>query len=151
MKSRVVLALFLASTLFASAQNRKPSVRVGKLATPVAPAATSSGFTTFYFNWDYAANLPACTATNIACYDGFILTNTTLGKVVGTAAQITSGDLSYNYSPAGGIPYGTSAFSLVAHGYDSNGAEIVSAPATVSINVPVTSLNGPTNLQGTKQ
>jgi hypothetical protein len=155
MKYRITLALVLVATaFFAFAQTRKtsPSVRVGNLAAPkAAVSTTSSGFTTFFFDWQYTANLPACVSTNTACYDGFILTNTTLGKVVGTQTAIGPGSLSYNYSPVGGVPYGTSAFSLVAHGFDANGAELTSAPATVSITVPVTSLNGPTNLQGTKQ
>jgi hypothetical protein len=90
-------------------------------------------------------------STNTACYDGFILTNTTTGAVVGTAAQIGPSVLSYTYTPAGGIPYGTANFSLVAHGFDESGAAVVSAPATVAVTVKVTTLAGPTNLQGKTQ
>jgi hypothetical protein len=109
-------------------------------------AGTASPNTIYDFNWAYAPSLPACVSTNIACYDGFILTNTTLGTVVGTDSQIGPSARSYSYTPAGGIPYGTTAFSLVAHGYDQNGAALTSVPATASVVVAVTTLAAPTGL-----
>jgi hypothetical protein len=125
--------------------------RATTLATTAATttaSATTSQYTTYDFNWSYTPNLPVCLSTNIACYDGFVLTNTTLGTVIGTQSQIGPSLLSYSYTPASGIPYGTTAFSLVAHGYDETGAPLSSIPpATVSATVKVTSLNGPTNLQ----
>lgn len=114
-------------------------------------AVTTSQYTTFDFNWNYAPNLPTCVSVNIACYDGFILTNTTSGAVVGTAAQIGPTLLSYAYTPGGGIPYGTTNFSLVAHGFDENGLSVTSSAATVAVIVKVTTLAGPTNLQGKPQ
>jgi hypothetical protein len=125
--------------------------RASAQSAQVAAAVTTSQYTTFDFNWNYAANLPECVSKNIACYDGFILTNTTSGAVVGTQTQIGPTVLSYNYTPAGGIAFGTTNFSLVAHGFDESGASITSTPATASITVKVTTLAGPTGLQGKAQ
>lgn len=127
-------------------------VTVSRAAALAVPAGAVSQDTTYDFNWSFTPNLPACVSTDTACYDGFILTNTTSGAVVGTPAQIVPGVLSYSYSPAGGIPYGTTSFSMVAHGFDANGVSIVSTtPATVSVTVNVTSLNSVTGLQGKAQ
>jgi hypothetical protein len=138
----------LVSALPALAQTAKAplGVAVRSAAVTAGAAGTASTFTAYDFNWAYAPSLPACVSTNIACYDGFILTNTTLGTVVGTESQIGSSSRSYSYTPAGGIPYGTTNFSLTAHGYDQNGAALTSVPATASVVVAVTTLAAPTGL-----
>jgi hypothetical protein len=128
------------------AQTTKPLGVTVRSAAVTGTAGTASTFTVYDFNWAYAPSLPACVSTNVACYDGFILTNTTLGTVVGTASQITSSLRSYSYTPAGGIPYGTTNFSIVAHGYDESGVAIVSGADVGSVVVKVTTLAAPTGL-----
>ena len=116
--------------------------------------STGSGYG-IAFDWQYTASLPACGSTLAACYDGFQMTDVTTGQQIGgvgiSGAPIGPTALSFNWTPAGGAPYGTSTYSLVAHGYDENGTVILSAPATVSVTIPVTTLNGPTGLVGVKQ
>ena len=151
----LLAAVCLLVPAVAQTTGAKPSLgaTVTRAATVSAQSAavTTSQYTTFDFNWNYAPSLPACVSTNTACYDGFILTNTTSGAVVGNQSQIGPSLLSYAYTPAGGIPYGTTGFSLVAHGFDENGVSITSAAATVAVTVKVTTLAGPTNLQGKPQ
>lgn len=117
----------------------------------VTPLATGSQYMQIDFNWGYTANAPVCGTSLTNCFAGFTLTNTTLGTVVATPSTLGPTALSFAYLPAGGIPFGTSAFSLVANGYDGNGNPLTSTPATVSVVVNVTTLNGPTNLTGTPQ
>jgi hypothetical protein len=104
-------------------------------AEAVTPLATGSQYTQIDFNWA----------------SGFTLTDTTLGTVVATPSTLGPTALSFAYQPAGGIPFGTSAFSLVANGYDSNGKALTSTAASVSVVVNVTALNSPTNLTGVPQ
>jgi hypothetical protein len=44
------------------------------------------------------------------------------------------------------VPFGTFVYSLVANGFDETGTPITSTPATVTVVIHVTSLNGPTGL-----
>src|ERR1700748_1006745 len=120
MLEKIAALLLLAGTFIlpARAQNAK-SKTLG--VTAKTTNGTGSQYSTFEFNWTYAPNLPVCGPAKKACYDGFIMTNTTLNKVVGNTSQIGPAALSYKYSPAGGIPYGTSNFSLVTHAYDETG------------------------------
>jgi hypothetical protein len=120
-------------------------------AEAVTPLATGSQYTQIDFNWAYTANVPACGASLTNCVSGFTLTDTTLGTVVATPSTLGPTALSFAYQPAGGIPFGTSAFSLVANGYDSNGKALTSTAASVSVVVNVTALNSPTNLTGVPQ
>jgi len=117
------------------------------------PAAvgTTSLYTQIAFDWQYTPNIPACGSSLTNCYSGFTLTNTTLGTVIATPSTLGPITLSYAYLPVGGVPYGTSAFSLVANGYDGSGNPLTSPPATASVVVNVTSLNAPTNLTGKPQ
>ena len=156
MLEKIAALLLLAGTFILPAQAQKAkSKRFGVTAKTSATRATTNGtgsqYSTFDFNWTYTPNMPVCGPVKKACYDGFIMTNTTLNQVVGSTSQIGPAALSYEYSPAGGIPYGTSNFSLVTHAYDETGAEVASTPATVSITVKVTSLAGPTNVQSMAQ
>jgi hypothetical protein len=132
-----------------------PKTNLGaKLSTrsnAVAPLATASQYTQIDFDWAYTANIPACGTTLTNCYSGFTLTDTTLGTAIATPSTLGPTALSYAYLPAGGVPYGTSAFSLVANGYDGNGNALTSTAVTVSVVVSVTSLNAPTGLVGTLQ
>jgi hypothetical protein len=111
----------------------------------------ASQFTQVDFDWGYTANAPVCGTSLTNCLAGFTLTNTTLGTVVATPTTLGPTALSYAYIPAGGVPFGTLAFSLVANGYDGSGNPLTSVPATVSVVVNVTTLNGPTNLTGKVQ
>jgi hypothetical protein len=72
--------------------------------------------------------------------------DTTSGVVLATPTTLGPTVLSYAYSPRGGVPYGNFTFSLVANGYDGTGKPFVSKPATVSLSVPLASLNAPTAL-----
>jgi hypothetical protein len=150
-KQFLPLLLLSAAVLPALGQTTPKKTTLNAVATRAAatPAIVpgASQFTTYNFNWSYVANLPECVSTNNACYDGFVMTNTTLGTVVGAVSQIGPSALSYTYSPANGIPFGSTNFSLVAHGFDSTGKSINSTPATVAIVVAVSTLNGPTGLQ----
>jgi len=121
--------------------------------TAVAPLATASGsqYTQIDFNWAYTANAPTCGASLTNCFSGFTLTDTTLGAVIATPSTIGPTSLSYAYVPSGGVPFGTSAFSLVANGYNGSGSPATSTPVTVSVVVNVTTLNAPTNLTGAPQ
>jgi hypothetical protein len=162
MLEKIAALLLLAGTFIlpARVQNAK-SKTLGVTPKTSATRANTNGigtqYSTFDFNWTYTPNMPVCGSVKKACYDGFIMTNTTLNQVVGSTSQIGPAALSYEYSPAEGIPFGTSNFSLVAHGYDDAGAEFASTPATVSITVKatstakVTSLVGPTNVQSEAQ
>ena len=114
-------------------------------------ATTASQYTQIDLNWQYTPNVPSCGTSLTNCYSGFTLTDTTTGSVVATPSTLGPTALSYAYIPSGGVPYGTSAFSLVVNGYDGSGNSLTSTPATVSVVVNVTSLNGPTNLTGKVQ
>jgi hypothetical protein len=117
----------------------------------VTPLAAGSQYSQIDFNWVYTPNVPACGASLTNCVAGFTLTDTTLGTVVATPTTLGPTSLSYAYIPSGGIPFGTSAFTLVANGYDGSGNALTSTPATVSVVVSVTTLNGPTGLTGVPQ
>jgi len=110
-----------------------------------------SKYTQIYFNWEYSPNVPACEAILMNCYSGFTLTNTTTGEVIATPSTLGPTVLSYSYMPPGGVPYGVTAFSLVAIGYNGRGGRLTSDPATVSVVNNVTSLNSPINLLGRLQ
>lgn len=113
--------------------------------------STASKYTQIDFNWEYIPNIPACEAASMNCYSGFTLTNMRTGEVIATPSTLGPKALSYSYTPAGGVPYGANTFSLVANGYTGRGGALSSDPATVSVVVNVTSLNGPTNLLGKLQ
>lgn len=132
----ILAALAFSTSVLGQSTPTAPKLVGTASAQSAQTAATGvSTYTTFVFNWAYTPSLPSCVSTNKSCWDGFILTNTTLGTVVGTQSQIPAGVTSYNYQPSGGVPYGTTNFSLVAHGYDENGAALSSSPATVAITV----------------
>ncbi len=156
-----LLSLVAIASLQAAAQTppkppqTAPKTKLGaKLVTrsnAVTPLATCSQYTQIDFNWAYTGNAPACGTSLTNCLSGFTLTDTTLGAVVATPSTLGPTSLSYNYVPTVGVPYGTSAFSLVANGYDGSGNPLTSPAATVSVVVNVTSLNAPTNLTGVPQ
>jgi hypothetical protein len=134
-----------------------PKTKLGARLVPrnnaAAPLATAAGsqYTQIDFNWDYTPNVPACGTSLTNCVSGFTLTDTTMGAVVAAPSVLGPSSLSYAYMPSGGVPYGTLVFSLVANGFDGLGNPLSSSPATVSVVVNVTSLNGPTNLTGKLQ
>jgi len=121
--------------------------------TVAAPLVTAnaSQYTQIDFNWAYTANAPTCGTSLTNCFSGFTLTDTTLGAVIATPSTIGPTSLSYAYIPSGGVPFGTSAFSLVANGYNGSGNPMTSTPVAVSVVVNVTTLNAPTNLTGAPQ
>jgi hypothetical protein len=152
-------ALVLTAASAAPIQNNrevttKPKITItAPRAKALASQPAGSGYQ-IDFNWQYVANLPVCTSTLVACYDGFQMTDVTTGTLiggVGTTLPIGPTALSFNWAPTGGVPYGTQVFSLVAHGYDENGNPVVSTPVTCTVTIPVTTLNGPTGLVGVKQ
>jgi hypothetical protein len=103
----------------------------------VAPLATPRQYTQYTqidFNWAYTPNIPACGTTLTNCYSGFTLTDTTLGTAIATPSTLGPTALTYVYLPPGGVPYGTSAFSLVANGYDGIGNPLTSTAATVNVH-----------------
>jgi hypothetical protein len=120
-------------------------------AAVAAPAASGGSFAQIDFNWGYSPNLPACAGRTEACHTGFTMTNTTTNTVVATPSTLGPAALSFNYLPAGGVPFGTFVYSLVANGFNETGTPITSTPATVTVVIPVTSLNGPTGLTGKLQ
>jgi hypothetical protein len=158
---RQLLALILATTLFppfhavVHLPEAPKSISNGGLnaqivtqsnVAAVVSTGTRSPFTQIDFNWSYAPNAPACGLTAEDCFVGFTLTDTTDGVVLATPSTLGPRTLSYAYSPRGGVPYGNFTFSLVANGYDGKGKPMVSAPATVSLSVPLASLSAPTAL-----
>jgi len=157
--SLVVIAP-LAHAAAQATQKPAPTVPRNKLGATLvtrsnaaAPLATSnaSQYTQIDFNWLYTPNAPACGTSLTNCISGFTLTDTTLGSVIATPSTLGPTALSFAYLPSGGVPFGTSAFSLVANGYDGSGNALTSTPATVSVVVNLTTLNGPTNLSGQPQ
>lgn len=124
---------------------------VGATLVSSAASGTATPYTQIDFNWTYVANLPACAGSLTACYDGFVLTNTTTNQTIADPSAIGPAAQSYNWVPAVGVPYGNLTFSLAAHGYDENGNVVLSTPDTVVVDVKVTSLNGPTGLTGKPQ
>lgn len=149
----LAIALALSASLAQVQTTRKTAPRQKVTATLATPAATgtTTPYTQIDFNWTYAANLPACSSLLTACYDGFVLTNTTTNQTIAQPSAIGPTALSYSWIPAGGVPYGNITFSLTAHGYDENGGVLLSTPATVVVNVKVVSLNGPAGLTGKPQ
>jgi len=134
----------------------EPKTRLGATLvrrTVAAPLVTAnaSQYTQIDFNWAYTANAPTCGTSLTNCFSGFTLTDTTLGAVIATPSTIGPTSLSYAYIPSGGVPFGTSAFSLVANGYNGSGNPMTSTPVAVSVVVNVTTLNAPTNLTGAPQ
>lgn len=125
--------------------------KVSTRSNATAPLAATSPYTQIDFNWSYTPNVPACGTTLTNCYSGFTLVDTTTSVTVANPSTLGPTSLSYAYVPSGGVPYGTSAFSLVANGYDNSGNALTSTAATVSVTVSVTSLNGPTGLTGKLQ
>jgi hypothetical protein len=127
---------FVSATLIHSATAR-PQDQTGQ--TPA---------TEIEFTWSYTPNLPACTTTYIRCYDGFIITLINTDAVIASPYTLDPAALSYDWSPPAGVPYGSLSFAVVTNGYDENGHQITSAPATVTVKNDVTSLAPPTGLQG---
>ena len=152
--SALILSAASASPLQVNQVHAKPGIVIRTSAPKtLATQQTGSGML-IAFDWQYIANLPVCGSTLQACYDGFQMTDVTTGVMIGgvdTNLPIGPTALSFNWSPTGGVPYGSQTFSLVAHGYDQNGVAVVSTPATVTVVVPVVSLNGPTGLTGVTQ
>ena len=62
-----------------------------------------------------------------ACYDGFVLTNTTTNQIIADPSAIGPVAQSYNWVPAEGVPYGNLIALLAAHGYDENGNVVLAS------------------------
>lgn len=110
-------------------------------------SAQVSRYTQIDFNWSYTPNLPACSTTLKSCFSGFAISDLLSGHVIGTFSTSLR---SWTYIPAGGVQYGKHIFSLVAEGYDVNGAHVQSAPAQVIVDV-TPPLSTPTALTGVLQ
>jgi hypothetical protein len=145
-----VAAILLAWSLALSGQTPKTPIHAALAATTTTNTTTSTTPTQIVFTWAYTANVPACPAsgTPVNCQSGFTLTDTTTNTTIAAPAVLGPTALTHTYTPSGGLFYGTHTFSLVANGYDGNGAALVSSAITASVTNSVTSLNGPTNLVG---
>ena len=120
----------------------RKSVRGG---APTAQSAHAPA-TEVDFTWSYQPNLPVCTAARTKCYDGFTLTFANTNRVLATQSTLDPAARSYNWVPAGGVPYGSLDFLLVTNGYDESGTPVASVPAEVIVRNDVTSLAAPTVL-----
>jgi hypothetical protein len=150
----LVATALLAHVTAQTTSTPKPKLGARLVAgNPAAQLATgaSSQYTQIDFSWDYMPNMPACGTALTNCYLGFTLIDSTMGIVIATPSTLGPTALSYSYLPPGGVPFGTSVFSLMVNGYDNNGNSLESVPAMVSVVVNITSLNGPTNLMGKTQ
>lgn len=165
MKKFFVLSLLAVVSLFA------PSVSVSAQTTATRTAQSSPRFsaklttsapksnlvltnattlpTGVAFSWGYAPNLPACplNGTPVACQTGFTIQDTTANATVGNPTAIGPTALSFQYTPST-MFFGSHTFSLVANGYDSNGAPIQSTAATTVVTNNVTTINAPTGFTG---
>ena len=153
------LAIVLALVAFGNVLNAqtkkvtKPSIT---LSTNAAPAGSS--YTSLVTSWTYTPTAPACptNGTLSNCIDGFNLSISLGGTVVfSTTAGYGTGQIgptatSFTWTPTGGISFGNYTVTVTTVGYNGSGGQLTAA-ATGTLAVNLTSVNPPTNVTVTAQ